>query len=189
MSFICNSPQIYDFVIVRNGQRLITGSADSELRVWDIEYIDSLVSLHCRFKGVIIMWFGILSFILLHILHILLHILLFWYHMQFTVDSIKISKFIKMSVQEQLNCIECITIIQKLEEDAEPVLKRMKMEGEEEGEDEEEDGEDLVSECYSVEKGNIHVYIDLCPEVTEVCLQKDVEDFEVNISKREMIFF
>lgn len=94
MSFICNSPQIYDFVIIRNGQRLITGSADSELRVWDIEYIDSLVSLHCRFKGVIIMWFGILSFILLHIL-------LFWYHMQFTVDSIKISKFIKMSVQEQ----------------------------------------------------------------------------------------
>lgn len=62
------------------------------------------------------------------------------------------------------------------------------MEGEEEGEDGEEDGEDLVSECYSVEKGNIHVhvYIDLCPEV---CLQKDVEDFEVNISKREMIFF
>lgn len=94
MSFICNSPQIYDFVIVRNGQRLITGSADSELRVWDIEYIDSLVSLRCRFKGVIIMWFGILSFILLHIL-------LFWYQMQFTVDSIKISKFIKMSVQEQ----------------------------------------------------------------------------------------
>lgn len=43
----------------------------------------------------------------------------------------------------------------------------MKMEGEEEGEDGEEDGEDLVSECYSVEKGNIHVhvYIDLCPEV------------------------
>lgn len=32
------------------------------------------------------------------------------------------------------------------------------MEGEEEGEDEEEDGEDLVSECYSVEKGNIHVH-------------------------------
>lgn len=63
------------------------------------------------------------------------------------------------------------------------------MEGEEEGEDEEEDGEDLVSECYSVEKGNIHVNIDLCPEVTEVCLQKDVEDFEGNISKREMIFF
>lgn len=63
------------------------------------------------------------------------------------------------------------------------------MEGEEEGEDEEEDGEDLVSECYSVEKCNIHVYIDLCPEVTEVCLQKNVEDFEVNISKREMIFF
>lgn len=60
------------------------------------------------------------------------------------------------------------------------------MEGEEEGEDEEEDGEDLVSECYSVEKGNIHVYIDLCPEV---CLQKDVEDFEGNISKREMVFF
>lgn len=94
MSIICNYPQIYDFVIVRNGQRLITGSADSELRVWDIEYIDSLVSLRCRFKGVIIMWFGILSFILLHIL-------LFWYHMQFTVDSIQISKFIKMSVQEQ----------------------------------------------------------------------------------------
>lgn len=94
MSFICNSPQIYDFVIVRNGQRLITGSADSELRVWDIEYTDSLVSLRCRFKGVVIMWFEILSFILLHIL-------LFCYHMQFTVDSIKISKFIKMSVQEQ----------------------------------------------------------------------------------------
>lgn len=33
------------------------------------------------------------------------------------------------------------------------------MEGEEEGEDEEEDGEDLVSECYSVEKGNIHVHV------------------------------
>lgn len=62
------------------------------------------------------------------------------------------------------------------------------MEGEEEGEDGEEDGEDLVSECYSVEKGNIHVhvYIDLCPEV---CLQKDVEDFEGNIFKREMNFF
>lgn len=35
---------MYDFVIVRNGQRLITGSADSELRVWDIEYIESGVS-------------------------------------------------------------------------------------------------------------------------------------------------
>ena len=31
-------------MIVRNGQRLITGSADSELRVWDIEYIESGVS-------------------------------------------------------------------------------------------------------------------------------------------------
>jgi WD40 repeat protein len=38
--------QVYDFVVVRNGQRLITGSADSELRVWDIEYMDSLVCPH-----------------------------------------------------------------------------------------------------------------------------------------------
>ena len=35
--------QVYDFVVVRNGQRLITGSADSELRVWDINYLDTEV--------------------------------------------------------------------------------------------------------------------------------------------------
>lgn len=78
-SIICDSRQIYDFVIVRNGQRLITGSADSELRVWDIEYIDSLVSLCCRFKGVIIMWFEIFNFIILS------YNLLFWHHMLFAV--------------------------------------------------------------------------------------------------------
>ena len=32
--------QIYDFVILRNGCRLVTGSADSELRVFDISYTE-----------------------------------------------------------------------------------------------------------------------------------------------------
>lgn len=88
MSIICNSPQIYDFVIVRNGQRLITGSADSELRVWDIEYIDSLVSQRCRFKGVIIIWFGILSFILLRYFTVLVSYAIYCKLIQFKFQSL-----------------------------------------------------------------------------------------------------
>lgn len=63
-SIICDSRQIYDFVIVRNGQRLITGSADSELRVWDIEYIDSLVSLCWTSFYHIFYYFGIICYLL-----------------------------------------------------------------------------------------------------------------------------
>lgn len=63
-SIICDSRQIYDFVIVRNGQCLITGSADSELRVWDIEYIDSLVSLCWTSFYRIFYYFGIICYLL-----------------------------------------------------------------------------------------------------------------------------
>lgn len=42
----------------------ITGSADSELRVWDIEYIDSLVSLCWTSFYRIFYYFGIICYLL-----------------------------------------------------------------------------------------------------------------------------
>lgn len=66
------------------------------------------------------------------------------------INSIQISKFSKNACPRTVKLIGCITIIKKLEEDAEPALKRMKMESEEEGEDEEEEDEDLVNEYYFV---------------------------------------
>ena len=30
--------EVCDFVVIKDGTRLVTGSADSELRVWDIDY-------------------------------------------------------------------------------------------------------------------------------------------------------
>lgn len=65
-------------------------------------------------------------------------------------NLIQISKFLKNACPRTVKLIGCITIIKKLEEDAEPALKRMKMESEEEGEDEEEEEEDLVNEYYSL---------------------------------------
>ena len=32
--------QVWDFAIIKNESRLVTGCADSELRVWEIKYLD-----------------------------------------------------------------------------------------------------------------------------------------------------
>lgn len=53
------------------------------------------------------------------------------------------------------------------------------MESEEEGEDEEEEDEDLVNDYFLFCVEGQH--IDLCPEL---CLQKDVENFEGYIAKK-----
>ena len=36
--------EVYDFVVVKDDTRLVTGSADSELRVWDIHYDTEVMS-------------------------------------------------------------------------------------------------------------------------------------------------
>ena len=48
LTFVCL--KVWKFVVTSNEDRLITGSVDSELRVWEIKFLNSEVRTCCWFS-------------------------------------------------------------------------------------------------------------------------------------------